>query len=261
MDYEALASELGLQSAVVETAIETAKRSMVPETRRITVTENTSRTTLKVTREGVGPLNTTFGFFQHFSFRIDDKWSKYSALVMAPLTDDFRPIFKNPDELVVRIDSGCETGQLFGDQTCECRGQLELTLEAIREAGEGMLINVPRQDGRGLGLPFKLATLYLQAALNVDTVAASAMLDPDGERDTRTYAGIVAILKFFDIPATAQIILASNNPKKGGVFVENGWQEPIFKPIVVPATEHTKRHLAAKQREFGHTNLVPETEE
>lgn len=256
-------SEVARKYARVEAEVlqrvENARRSMVPRSKRVVVIEQGIEHTLKVTREGVGPLNTQFGVFYHFSFYVDDKWTKYSVLVMAELSSDFYPKFKDGRDLLLRIDSGCETGQLFGDRTCECREQLELCLKKIAEKGEGIVVNIPRQDGRGLGLPFKLATLVLQGELGVHTIEASALLDPDGSRDVRTYAGVIGILKFLGIPGETRIHLASNNPKKSLVFAENGYQLCELEPMVVPPTEYTFPHLRAKQELFGHVDLVPES--
>src|ERR1039457_6186002 len=44
--------------------------------------------------------------------------------------------------------------------------------------------------------------------LGVHTVDSFAMLDPDGRRDIRNYAGVIAILKFLDIPRDLPIVLA-----------------------------------------------------
>ena len=224
---------------------------------RFPIVENGRTHQLMVTREGVGPLLTKYGRFHHFAFQVDDSWRKYSALVMADLGADFRPEFKNPDKLLLRIDSGCETGQLFGDETCECRQQLERAMAEIGNRGEGMIIHVPGQDGRGLGLHFKLATLLLQEELSVDTVQAAglALIDPDGLRDKRTFAGAMAILKVFEIPVGTTLFLLTNNPKKCEVFPENGYGIETV-PVVIPPTDLTRRHLAAKQKELGHKNLV-----
>ena len=259
MDLDELAKRAGLSREEVERQIELARRSLVPKAERINVIENGVRSSLHITRDGVGPINTQFGTFQHFVFRLDDKWSKYSVLVKAPLSPEFRPQFSG-HHLLLRIDSGCETGQVFGDRTCECRQQLELGMKHIADAGEGCLMSIPRQDGRGLGLPFKLATLRLQEELSLNTVEASKMIDPDGLRDTRTYAGVIGILKFFGVPKEMQVRLASNNPSKLTIFHENGYENSILTPIVIEPTEFTRQHLIAKQQELGHINLVTNDE-
>jgi len=235
--------------------LELARRSMAPKQKDFAVIEYGKENIIRVIREGVGPLETEYGSFFHFNFKIADKWEKYSAIVLANLNEKFQPEFKN-DFLLIRIDSGCETGQLFGDKTCECKEQLMLALETISRQGEGMLINIPRQDGRGMGLPFKLATLRLQTFLGVDTVEASAMMDPNGQRDIRTYTGVIAILKFFLITPNIKIKLMTNNPKKMEIFKENNYTLGEYSPIVIPPTEHTLRHLKAKQNGLGHINLI-----
>ena len=87
---------------------------------------------------------------------------------------------------------------------------------------------------------------------------ASALLDPDGDRDVRTYSGVLGVMLALSVPKTTKILLATNNPKKAEIFSENGYVAPEFHPIVVPATDLTREHLKAKQEELGHIDLVSE---
>lgn len=233
-----------------------AEKAMSPVASRLTVAEGGRTLALDVVRVGVGRLLTMHGAFYEFHFTISDQWSEYIAIVKADLDESLRPVFKSRDVLI-RIDSGCRTGQVFGDVTCDCAEQLDLAFAAIAANGEGMVVHIPRQDGRGLGLGFKLATLLLQAELGVDTVEASAMLDPEGvTRDQRQYAGVIALLRFFGLGRDAPIRLLSNNPAKLAIFHENGFTDSRLCAITVPPTEHTRRHLLAKQSYFGHVGLV-----
>jgi GTP cyclohydrolase II len=75
--------------------------------------------------------------------------------------------------------------------------------------------------------------------------------------DVRTYSGVIGILKYFKVPATMHINLATNNPKKAGIFGENGYVVGDFTPVVIEPTEHTGLHLEAKQTHLGHIKLVP----
>lgn len=126
-------------------------------------------------------------------------------------------------------------------------------MQKLTEVGEGMIINIPRQDGRGMGLSFKLATLWIQDALNVHTVESASLLAPGGVIDVRTYSGVVCILKFFGVSPACVINLATNNPKKVGVFGENGYTiAKDLVPIVVEPTEHTAHHLRAKEKHLNH---------
>jgi 3,4-dihydroxy 2-butanone 4-phosphate synthase/GTP cyclohydrolase II len=261
MDRSSIATKYAIDAAEIARHVELAKRSRASVTQEFVVAEAGVSYSLKVEREGVGPLKTVYGRFQHFSFKVSDTWEKYSALVRAPIDDSFQPTFDYSRPIRLRIDSGCETGQLLGDLTCECRGQLDLALDQIAQSGQGVLINIPRQDGRGMGLPFKLATLYLQAALGVDTVEAGSLLEPDGSRDIRTYSGVVAILMSLGVSTEATLELSSNNPSKVKIFADNGYSRLSMVPCAVAPTEHTRQHLIAKQRELGHIGLVADAGE
>ena len=241
----------------VNTFLDLAKRSMEPFSKRISVTENGAMRYYSVERRGIGVLKTKYGKFWQYNFLVDDQWERYSVIVKAELNKDLLiPVFSNKDQLILRIDSGCETGQVFGDLTCECRDQLHLSLRTLENIGEGMLINIPRQDGRGMGLTFKLATLWIQDILWVNTVESATLLAPGGVIDIRTYSGIICILKFFNIPRTCQIHLETNNPQKATVFAENGYAIADYIPVVIKPNKYTEAHLRAKQNILGHKGLI-----
>jgi len=233
------------------------KRSMQPFSKRISVFENGVMRYYQVERRGIGILNTSYGKFWEYSFSIDDQWKRYSVIVKAGINKDLLiPIFKNQKNLVLRTDSGCETGQVFNDLTCECTDQLHLAMKTIAEVGEGMVICIPTQDGRGMGLTFKLATLWMQDVLGLNTVESAIFLAPGGVIDVRTYSGVICILKFFGILETCNINLATNNPKKAEIFAENGYTVSANIPMVIEPNKHTHKHLLAKQKFLGHKNLV-----
>lgn len=241
--------------------LELVKYAMEPFSKRISVIENGALRYYSIERRGLGILKTKYGKFWEYSFAIDDQWVRYSAIVKAELDEELLiPIFHDKSKLVLRTDSGCETGQLFGDLTCECGPQLKTAMKLISKVGEGMIINIPRQDGRGMGLPFKLATLWLQQKLHVNTVESAALLAPGGVIDVRTYAGIVGVLKFFGIPETCMINLATNNPEKVAIFAENGYTVNGCTSIVIKPTKDTREHLHAKQQHLGHQGLIKEGE-
>lgn len=250
----AVAQREGRSIADIERVIELAKRSLAPVRQRIVVRDGSDELYLSVTRNGVGPLKTKHGLVHQFDFHIADLWSKYSVLFVGAVDEDFQPILAPNTSLRLRIDSGCETGQMFGDLTCECRQQLDEALHRLADRG-GLIINIPSQDGRGFGLPHKLATLRLQLELNVHTVDAGDLLIPDGSKDVRTYAGVVAILKFLGVPTDRTITLMSNNEKKIGILVENGYTVEQEELAIAP-TEHTREHLRAKQELLGHKGLI-----
>lgn len=256
LDLQVIAARTNRTVEEVQRLIEQAKQSMIPLGRQVSVAEGGATRWFIVTRRGVGLIITDFGEFHQFDFHIDDTWEKYSVVFFGEVNDNLMPVFKNQELLLMRIDSGCETGQVFGDHTCECHEQLVLAMQTVAKHGEGIILNIPRQDGRGLGLPFKLATLRLQAKLKLDTVEAANAIAPNGVIDIRTYGGVIGILKYFDIPMSTKINLATNNPQKAGVFAENGYTVADYTPIVIPPTDLTRVHLEAKQTHLGHVDLI-----
>lgn len=254
-----IAKANGMTPEQLDNLINVIKAGMDPVTKRIPIVENGIKRYYSIERKGIGPLKTEFGEFWEFAFEIDDQWVNYTVIVKANIDiKSHIPVFENRNELVVRTDSGCATGQVFGDLTCDCLEQLHLAMKTISEVGEGMIIHIPRQDGRGMGIPFKLATLWLQEALSVNTVESASMLAPSGIIDVRTYAGVVGILKFFGIPETCCINLATNNPKKAEVFAENGFSVAGYVPMRIKPNKYTRHHLRAKQEHLGHRDLVTE---
>lgn len=257
LDLSKISEKSGMSIDDLTAFIDFIQRSMEPSVQRIGVVEDGALRYYAVERRGIGILNTRYGKFWQYSFSIDDQWEKYSVIVKAEIDEvSFSPIFQISDRLILRTDSGCETGQLFGDLTCDCGEQLHLAMKTIAEVGEGMIINIPRQDGRGMGLTFKLATLWIQEILGVNTVESASLLAPGGIIDIRTYAGVICILKFFGISEDCKINLATNNPKKAEVFIENGYTVGDYTPIVIEPNDYTKKHLKAKQLHLGHKGLV-----
>jgi 3,4-dihydroxy 2-butanone 4-phosphate synthase / GTP cyclohydrolase II len=231
-----------------------AERLMIPTSQIMPVIEDGVMMDLDVSKNGAGPLKTPFGNIWMFNFRVSDSWQRYTALVkcqdIAP--DTLLPVFRNPDHMMVRIDSGCETGQLFLDQTCECREQLHETMKNVIGHGEGVIIHIPAQDGRGRGTPFKLSTLYLQESMGLNTIQSAACMAGEDGIDTRTYSGVIGIAKFLGLlPGQTRINLATNNPDKIAAFQENGYVVDNTS-IIIPATEFTQDHLAAKKQFLNH---------
>jgi GTP cyclohydrolase II len=224
-----------------------------PAVRIVQVAENHgSKASVTVILRGLGPLQTRFGSFWHLHFEVSDRWVDYHVLAKAHLSQGGELCFRQPGTLLLRIDSGCVTGQLFGDLTCECRDQLEKAMQMIQEAGEGLVISIPRQDGRGMGLDFKLATLLLQKEFGLDTCEAAGIVNGSSDIDQRTYSGVVAILKVLGISESTRLQVLTNNPRKLGILVENGFDVSQRVGLVIPPTSYTLHHLEAKRSKLDH---------
>jgi len=259
IDLEEIALRNGISVPEVRQTIASIRKGTKRVHKKFSVKEDGMVLQYTVSRHGVGGLNTYYGPFWQFDFFVNDRWKKYSALVRGKLSADFTPEFENPDRILLRIDSGCESSQKFGDLTCDCRDQLMLAMQEIAKVGEGIVINIPNQDGRGMGNPFKLATLSLQEQLRLTTVEAASILTNAGSIDKRTYSGVISILRFFQISQKCEIDLIgvmTNNPYKLPVFQENGYRTVARIPAVISPTHHTRKHLESKQLYLGHQGLV-----
>lgn len=249
----------------VKRVLEFVLHSNKTQSKIFEVNDYPNKSEVIVKRIALGPISSKLGEFYLYKFEIDDRWGEYNVLVkVGKVNEKGMPIFKNKENLIVRIDSGCETGQRFHDETCECSEQLYKAMALVEQRGEGIIINIPSQDGRGKGLPFKLGTLELQKELGIDTIeAATTMLQlVEGKEwikktsvddiDNRTYTGCIGILKYFEIENNIKINIATNNPKKIKAFNDNGYMT-VTLPVIIEPTEHTRKHLLAKQKILGHS--------
>lgn len=240
----------------VERILAAVRRAMQPLLKNFLVTENGADVMLRVTRTGIGEIITDLHGheFWHITFTVNDQWGPYHVLWHGDMDEETWEIKpKDPARLLMRTDSGCKTGQVFHDATCDCRQQLHQSMAEIGANGEGLIVHIPEQDGRGMGLTYKLATLILQRRLRVNTVESARMLI-DGDKgviDCRTYAGVVGMIQHLGFHSGVEVNLATNNPAKLRVFTENGYRVEAT-PVHVAPTEHTRHHFAAKAAHLGH---------
>lgn len=250
-----IARRYHIRPSMLRKAIARARNASVPVKRPVVVTENGRDRKLKVVRNGVGMLILHDKIFYQFEFSVDDTWRRYSVLFRGKVDAHFNPVYANRRTLLLRIDSGCETGQIAGDLTCDCRDQLEKSIGIISSKNEGMVIRIPFQEGKGTGLTNKLGAHLLENELGISNVEAAYLLSKGREIDVRTYSGAIAVLKFLGVGRGVKIRVMTNNPRKLAIFGENGYMMERF-PLRIRPNRFTYRHLKAKQDYLGHEGLI-----
>jgi len=146
---------------------------------------------------------------------------------------------------LVRIHSQCLTGDVFHSLRCDCRSQLELSLNLIAEEGRGLLI-YEHQEGRGIGLLNKLRAYELQDG-GADTVEANEQLG--FAADLRNYEMPAEILRYFKVKS---VRLLSNNPDKIQALESAGIRVAERIPCIVAPHESTEGYLRTKKQKLGH---------
>lgn len=147
---------------------------------------------------------------------------------------------------LVRVHSGCVTGDIFHSLRCDCRAQLECALRRITVTPNGVLIYLPYQEGRGIGL-FKKMQAYALQDQGLDTVDANIEIGaPIDAREYELAAEILLDLGF------SKIRLMTNNPAKVEALVIAGIEVVDRIPLVVRPGTHNERYLDTKRRRMSH---------
>jgi len=192
-----------------------------------------------------GPLLTSAGRFTLIPAQVvNGRWGLHHFLFYP----DIETVLKQR-ELFVRLDSGCTSGQLFDDITCDCREQLSMAMDSCAKDGYGVIIHMPQHDGRGWG-EYKMANQQLMVDYDLDTVVAAELFYGSLEDvDQRTYTEAVTILKAFGFGNEHLFRIGTNNPRKVGAFTSFGMQLKTFEPMVIKDRNPIiKRNLAAKAK-------------
>jgi 3,4-dihydroxy 2-butanone 4-phosphate synthase/GTP cyclohydrolase II len=182
-------------------------------------------------------LPTPFGLFKLHLYRSRVDNENHVALVMGNPAKAKAPL--------VRVHSECLTGDVFGSLRCDCGAQLDKAMEMVAKEGCGVVLYM-RQEGRGIGLANKIHAYALQEQ-GLDTVEANVKLG--FKADLRDYGLGAQILADLGL---GRLRLITNNPCKVVGLKAHGLTIVERVPLVLPATEHSKRYLATKKRKLGH---------
>lgn len=147
---------------------------------------------------------------------------------------------------IVRIHSECLTGDVFGSKRCDCQDQLHQSLSMIAENGNGYLIYLKGQEGRGIGIGNKIAAYALQQN-GMNTYEANEALGLP--KDKRNYIDAVWILKALNID---QFQFISNNPEKIEALKKAGFNFEIIQ-LSTTSNDYNFKYLSDKVALANHT--------
>jgi GTP cyclohydrolase II len=146
----------------------------------------------------------------------------------------------------LRIHSECLTSEVFGSQRCDCRSQLDRSLEFINQQGCGVVLYL-RQEGRGIGLGNKVRAYELQQKEGLDTVDANKKLGFND--DLRRYDIAAEMIRSLGIES---VELITNNPLKIAGLVDEGILVRRRIPSRTLSNPHNVDYMKTKRDRSGH---------
>jgi 3,4-dihydroxy 2-butanone 4-phosphate synthase/GTP cyclohydrolase II len=138
--------------------------------------------------------------------------------------------------VLVRAQSECLTGDVFGSLRCDCNSQLKAAMKIINDQGQGVLLYIRQHEGRGIGLDDGMDTVEANQALGFAA-------------DLRDYGIGAQILVDLGVK---QIRLLTNNPRK--IVGLEGYGLSVIErvPIKIPHNPINKNYLKTKKDKLGH---------
>lgn len=191
-----------------------------------------------IKRVACSHMPTKYGEFRIMAYENIINGEHHVALVKGEIENKDEPV-------LVRVHSECLTGDAFGSLRCDCGEQLETAMEAVEEAGKGVILYM-RQEGRGIGLLNKIKAYELQDK-GKDTVEANLILGFPA--DLRDYGIGAQILSDIGV---RKIRLLTNNPKKIVGLSGYGLEIVDRLPIQVAGNKHNARYLQTKKNKMDH---------
>ncbi len=192
---------------------------------------------LQISKKTCARIPTDEGEFKLCVYINNQEDKEHLALIMGEVA--------RKSNVLVRVHSECFTGDVLGSRRCDCGEQLELSMQMIAQAGQGILIYL-RQEGRGIGLLEKLKVYNLQDQ-GYDTVDANLLLGH--EADERDYTMAALILKDLEVNS---IRIMTNNPIKIKDIKKLGIPITARVPLVAAVNPENSRYIATKVKRMNH---------
>jgi 3,4-dihydroxy 2-butanone 4-phosphate synthase/GTP cyclohydrolase II len=222
-DIEKFAHEHDLKIITVEQLIAYRRRNEKLVARRV---------------EAVIPIGEPEKLWRLYAYEDVLRHENHLAMVLGDISAE-QPI-------LLRAHSECLTGDIFGSLRCDCGAQLQAAMEMIAKEGNGVILYIRHQEGRGIGLLDKLHAYNLQDK-GMDTVEANEALGhPPDKRDYGIGSQIL-----YDL-GVRKIRLLTNNPKK--IYGLEGFGLEVLErvPIKTKTNKHNERYLKTKKDKLGH---------
>jgi len=203
------------------------------------------RTEKLIALEARAPLPTQYGEFTVYAYRSLVDNNPYLALVLGELDGERATL--------VRMHSGCLTGDALGSFLCDCGEQLHRSFAMIAAEGRGVIVYIQHHEGRGIGIFHKLKAYQLQRDQGLDTIEANHALGLP--MDARDYGIGAQVL--YDL-GLRRVRFLTNNPKKRVGLEGYGITVVEEVPIAASPNPHNIRYLRTKRDRMGHHTLLRE---
>jgi GTP cyclohydrolase II len=193
-----------------------------------------------------GQIITYFGKFQMVPAKVlFGRWGWHYVM----LYPNLKILLKKKD-IILRLDSGCFSGMVLGDITCDCHEQLKMSQRYCAENGGGIVIEIPEHDGMG-NKEIKMAEKRLTDEIGMSLVMATEIFR--GKKvDARTYEESAIILKALGFK-NHTFKMATNNPKKVQAFKQAGMKLSGVQSVRAKNPNvFVKNRITAKEKFWGH---------
>jgi 3,4-dihydroxy 2-butanone 4-phosphate synthase/GTP cyclohydrolase II len=188
-------------------------------------------------------LPTALGEFTAVAYESLLDGTPYVALVMGEMKGG-KIVGEEP--VMVRVHSGCLTGDALLSLRCDCGEQLHAAMNRIADEGRGVLLYIDHHEGRGIGILNKIRAYALQDK-GADTEQANHALG--FASDLREYGTGAQVLTDLGV---RQMKLLTNNPAKRVGLEGYGLQIVERVPLHPTVHDENRSYLETKRDKMGH---------